>query len=126
MQTPNELLYAASHEWILFADDGSAKVGLTDFAQHALGDIVFVNLPEVGTRVAVGESVGDVESVKAVSDIYSPLAGVIVAVNEALMDAPESLNGDPYGAWLFEVGEIEGKAELLSAVAYDAFCEEAK
>lgn len=124
MNTPNNLHYAASHEWILFADNGNAKVGLTDFAQKALGDIVFVNLPEEGARVCVGETVGDVESVKAVSDIYCPLSGVIVAVNEDLMDNPDHINSDPYGAWLFEVAEVSAKADLLDAAGYNAFCEE--
>ena len=121
MNAPENLLYSQSHEWICFCGD-RAKVGLSDFAQHALGDIVFVNLPETGTPVSVGETAGDVESVKAVSDIYSPLAGVITAVNEELLDAPEKVNADPYGAWLFEVGDITDKAELMDADAYAAFC----
>ena len=108
MNAPEHLLYTKSHEWVLFAEDGSAKVGLTDHAQDALGDIVFVNLPEAGDSLAKGEALGDVESVKA--------------VNESLLDAPESINADPYGAWLVEVEDISDKEELLDAAAYAAHC----
>lgn len=123
MNTPEHLLYTKSHEWILFAEDGSAKVGLTDHAQDALGDIVFVNLPEVGDSLTQGETMGDVESVKAVSDIYSPVTGTVKAVNEALLDAPETINADPYGAWLVEVADVSDREELLDAAAYAAHCE---
>ena len=122
MNAPEHLLYTKSHEWVLFAEDGSAKVGLTDHAQDALGDIVFVNLPEAGDSLAKGEALGDVESVKAVSDIYSPVTGTVKAVNESLLDAPESINADPYGAWLVEVEDISDKEELLVAAAYAAHC----
>ena len=111
-----------SHEWVLFADDGTAKVGLTDHAQEALGDLVFVNLPEVGDALTCGEALGDVESVKAVSDVFSPVTGTVKAVNEALLDAPESINADPYGAWLVEVEGISDQEELLDAAAYIAHC----
>lgn len=123
MNTPEHLLYTKSHEWVLFAEDGSAKVGLTDHAQDALGDIVFVNLPEVGDSLTQGETMGDVESVKAVSDIYSPVTGTVKAVNEALLDAPETINADPYGAWLVEVADVSDREELLDAAAYAAHCE---
>ena len=122
MNVPEHLLYTKSHEWVLFAGDGSAKVGLTDHAQDALGDIVFVNLPEAGDSLAKGEALGDVESVKAVSDIYSPVTGTVKAVNESLLDAPESINADPYGAWLVEVEDITDQEELLDAAAYEAHC----
>ena len=122
MNAPEHLLYTKSHEWVLFAGDGSAKVGLTDHAQDALGDIVFVNLPEAGDSLALGAALGDVESVKAVSDIYSPVTGTVKAVNESLLDAPESINADPYGAWLVEVEDISDKEELLDAAAYAAHC----
>lgn len=122
MNTPEHLRYTKSHEWILFADDGTAKVGLTDHAQEALGDLVFVNLPEAGDTLTCGEALGDVESVKAVSDVFSPVTGTVKAVNEALLDAPESINADPYGAWLVEVEGITGQEELLDAAAYQALC----
>ena len=122
MNTPEHLRYTKSHEWVLFADDGSAKVGLTDHAQDALGDLVFVNLPQVGDELTCGEALGDVESVKAVSDVYSPVSGIVKAVNEDLLDAPEAINADPYGAWLVEVEDITDQEELLDAAAYEAHC----
>ena len=122
MNTPEHLRYTKSNEWILFADDGTAKVGLTDHAQDALGDLVFVNLPQVGDTLTCGEALGDVESVKAVSDVYSPVSGTVKAVNEDLLDAPESINADPYGAWLVEVEGISDQEELLDAAAYEAHC----
>lgn len=122
MNTPEHLRYTKSHEWILFADDGTAKVGLTDHAQDALGDLVFVNLPQVGDELTCGEALGDVESVKAVSDVYSPVTGTVKAVNEDLLDTPEAINSDPYGAWLVEVENITDQEELLDADAYQAHC----
>ena len=115
MNTPKELLYTKSHEWILFTEDGCAKIGLTDYAQSALGDLVFVNLPQEGDSLTKEESFADVESVKAVSDVFSPVTGVVVKVNEALLDAPETINQSPYEAWLIEAGDITDKEELLSA-----------
>ena len=120
MSNPIELQYSKSHEWL--AEDGT--VGITDFAQEALGDVVFIGLPQVGDTVTAGESFGDVESVKAVSDLISPVTGVIVAVNEGLEDAPEALNEDPYANWSIKVEEITDKEELLDAAAYEAFCAE--
>lgn len=122
MNTPEHLSYTKSHEWVLFAADGSAKVGLTDHAQDALGDLVFVNLPQVGDAITCGEALGDVESVKAVSDVYSPVSGTVKAVNEDLLDTPEAINADPYGAWLVEVEDITDREELLDAAAYEAHC----
>ena len=122
MNTPDHLRYTKSHEWILFAGDGTAKVGLTDHAQDALGDLVFVNLPQVGDELTCGEALGDVESVKAVSDVYSPVSGTVKAVNEDLLDTPEAINADPYGAWLVEVEDITDQEELLDAAAYEAHC----
>lgn len=122
MNTPDHLRYTKSHEWVLFADDGTAKVGLTDHAQDALGDLVFVNLPQVGDALTCGEALGDVESVKAVSDVYSPVTGTVKAVNEDLLDTPEAINSDPYGAWLVEVEDITDQEELLDAAAYEAHC----
>ena len=120
MSNPIELQYSKSHEWL--SDDGT--VGITDFAQEALGDVVYIGLPQVGDAVTAGESFGDVESVKAVSDLISPVTGVIVAVNEELEDAPEALNEDPYTNWIIKVAEITDKEELLDAAAYEAHCAE--
>lgn len=123
MNIPNELQYTRSHEWLL-VEDGVATVGLTDFAQDALGDIVFVNLPQPGDEVNAGEAFGDVESVKAVSDVISPVSGVVLEVNEELVDNPALVNEDPYGAWLIKVEQITGEEELLDAGAYEAHCAE--
>ena len=122
MNIPENLKYTKSHEWVEFLPDGAARVGLTDHAQDALGDLVFVNLPEAGDAVTAGEALGDVESVKAVSDIFCPVTGTVRAANEALLDAPEAINADPYGAWLVEVEAITGQEELLDAAAYEAHC----
>jgi len=121
MNYPTELKYSRDHEWVRM-EDGVAVVGISDFAQDSLGDLVFVNLPEVGDSVAAGEAFGDVESVKAVSDLNSPVSGVVCAVNEELADSPENLNSDPYGAWIIKVENITGQEELLDAAAYEAFC----
>ena len=123
MLYPAELRYSKSHEWVK-TEDGVTVVGISDFAQNALGDVVFINLPAEGDAVTAGESFGDVESVKAVSDIISPVSGTICAVNEALADAPETLNSDPYGAWIIKVEGIGGTEELLDAAAYEAHCAE--
>ena len=118
-----DLKYTKSHEWVK-EEDGIAVVGITDFAQDALGDVVFVNLPEAGDEVVAGESFGDVESVKAVSDLVSPVSGIVQAVNEELMDAPEMLNSDPYGAWIIKVEQVNDYEQLLDADDYEAFCAE--
>ena len=118
-----DLKYTKSHEW-LKEEGGVATIGITDFAQDALGDVVFINLPEAGDEVVAGESFGDVESVKAVSDLLSPVSGIVKAVNEELIDAPEMLNSDPYGAWIIKVEQITDKEELLDADDYEAFCAE--
>lgn len=123
MTHPTELQYSKSHEWVKFIDETTALIGLTDYAQDALGDLVFVNLPEAGDDVAAGEAFADVESVKAVSDVFSPVTGTVAEVNEELLDAPEMMNNDPYGAWLIKVENITDKDELLDADAYIAFCE---
>ena len=121
MNIPEELRYARTHEWVK-EEDGAFTVGLTDFAQHALGDIVFVNLPQEGDPVTAGEAFGDVESVKAVSDVVSPVTGVVKAVNEDLLDDPAQVNSDPYGAWLIQVEEVTDTDELLDAAGYEALC----
>ena len=119
---PAELKYSASHEWIK-EEDGVFVIGLTDYAQSALGDIVFINLPEEGDEVTAGESFADVESVKAVSDVFSPVTGTVCAVNEALLDDPAQDNEDPYGAWLVKVENVTGTEELLDAEGYAAVVE---
>ena len=123
MNFPAELKYSKDHEWVKFEGD-TAIIGISDFAQDALGDVVFVNLPGEGDEATAGEAFGDVESVKAVSDLVSPVSGTIVAVNEELADAPEMLNSDPYGAWIIKVEGVSAQEELLDAAAYEAFCAE--
>lgn len=123
---PAELKYVASHEWIRVEADGTVTIGITDFAQAQLGDVVFVELPEVGAEVAAEQDIAVVESVKAASDIYAPLAGKIIAVNDALVDAPEMVNEDPYGkAWFFkmELANAADLNDLMDAAAYTAACE---
>lgn len=121
MNFPSELKYSKSHEWVKMEGD-VAVIGITDFAQDALGDLVFVNLPEVGDAVTAEEPFGDVESVKAVSDINSPVSGTVCEINEEVLDAPESMNEDPYGAWLIKVNEITDDGDLMDAEEYEEFC----
>ena len=118
-----DLKYSKSHEWVRM-DGDVAVIGISDFAQDALGDLVFVNLPQVGDDVTAGEAFGDVESVKAVSDLMSPVTGVVCEINEELLDAPENLNNDPYGAWIIKVENVTDTEELLDAAAYEAHCAE--
>ena len=125
-KTPEDLYYAASHEWLKLGDDGIATVGISDFAQSELGDVVYVELPEVGSDVNAKDVVSVVESVKTASDIYSPVSGEIVAVNDSLDDSPESVNSGPYDeGWLFKI-KLNNEAELdelLSAEDYIENCE---
>lgn len=123
MNFPAQLKYAKSHEWVKMGEDKTAKIGITDFAQQELGDLVFVDLPEVGDTVSVGEPFADVESVKAVSSVYSPVTGVVSAINEELLDNPARINEAPYDAWLICVSDISETEEMLDAAAYEAFCE---
>lgn len=123
MKIPEGLKYVKSHEWVQFLDDTTALVGITDFAQDALGDLVFINLPEVGDMVVSGDVFTDVESVKAVSDVYCPVTGNVDEINEALLDNPALINEDPYGAWFIKVSGITDTEELLDADAYQAVCE---
>ncbi|MCD7717095.1 MAG: glycine cleavage system protein GcvH [Lachnospiraceae bacterium] len=123
MNFPKELRYSKSHEWVRI-EDGIATIGLTDYAQHELGDLVFVNLPEEGDELTAGEALGDVESVKAVSDVYSPVSGTVLQINEELLDHPELINEAPYDAWFVKVGSFTEDEELLDAADYEAFCEE--
>ena len=122
MELREGLLYSKSHEWVKEEGD-IAVIGLTDYAQSELGDLVFVNLPEEGDEISVGEAFSDVESVKAVSDVYAPVSGTVCEINEELMDAPEKINEEPYEAWSVKVKDITEKEELLSAEEYKAFVE---
>lgn len=122
MELREELLYSKSHEWV--KEEGEEMViGLTDYAQSELGDLVFVNLPEEGDELTVGEAFADVESVKAVSDVYAPVAGTVSEINEELLDAPEKINEAPYEAWLVRVKDVTEKEALLSEEEYQAFVE---
>ena len=126
-QTPAELKYASSHEWARLEEDGTVTVGITDHAQEALGDVVFVEVPDVGASIAAGDEAGVVESVKAASDIYAPISGEVIAINELLEDEPETVNSDPYNdGWFFKLqpqdtSELE---KLLNAEDYDSQCAE--
>ena len=120
MNIPADLKYTESHEWVRMEADGTLTVGITEYAQDALGDIVFVELPKVGKSVTAGDDAAVVESVKAASDIYAPVSGVVVAVNDAVAAAPESVNADAYSAWLFKLKPSDPAAidGLLDAAAY--------
>ena len=120
MAVQKGLLYTKDHEWVK-EEGGEYVVGISDYAQSELGDLVFVNLPEEGDSVTKGESFSDVESVKAVSDVISPLTGVVSAINESVLDAPESINSSPYEAWFVKVKDVTDKEELLSAEEYEEF-----
>ena len=123
---PAELKYLSSHEWVHLEEDGTITVGITEFAQEQLGDVVFVELPEIGLEVTLNQEIAVVESVKAASDIYSPVNGKIIAINQALVDAPELINEDPYGkGWFFklELTDAQQLDDLLDADAYQANCE---
>lgn len=123
MKVLSELVYTKTHEWVKFEDETTATVGLTDYAQETLGSLVFVNLPEEGDKVTTGASFADVESVKAVSDVYCPVSGVVAEINEELLDNPEMINEAPYDAWFVKITDITDKEELLSADEYEAFVE---
>lgn len=116
-----EYLFAKSHEWVQFLDETTARVGISDYAQRELGDLVFINLPEEGDEVEMGESFADVESVKAVSNIYSPVSGTVRAINEELLDQPENVNSDAMEAWFIEVENITEQADLMSEEEYQRF-----
>ena len=120
MNYPEELKYTASDEWVKMIDETTALVGLTDFAQDALGDLVYINLPVEGDPATAGEALCDVESVKAVSDVISPVTGEIAEVNEELQDNPAMINSDPYGAWIAKIVNITGTEELMTAAEYAA------
>ena len=125
--TPDDLRYAKTHEWVRIEGD-EVTVGISDYAQHALGDVVFAELPDVGRTLSMGEPFGVVESVKAASDVYAPISGEVTAINEALLDAPETLNTDPYGAgWMLKLrpSNLETEeSQLLDAAAYSQHSED--
>ena len=122
MNYPETLRYSKSHEWVK-NEEGMVVIGLTDFAQSELGDLVFVNLPEVDDTVTAGEALGDVESVKAVSDIFSPVSGTVCEINEELLDHPELINETPYDAWLIKVKDVTDEEELITDAEYEAHCQ---
>ena len=121
MNFPAELKYSKDHEWLKMLDGTTALVGITDFAQSELGDLVFINLPQEGDDVTADEAFCDVESVKAVSDVVSPVTGVVEEVNTQLEDEPQMLNEDPYGAWIAKIKDVSAFGELMSASEYEAF-----
>ncbi|MFO0522645.1 MAG: glycine cleavage system protein GcvH [bacterium] len=118
MNVPEQLKYTASHEWVKTEADGTVTIGITDFAQDALGDLVFVELPEVGRTLSAGESCAVVESVKAASDVYAPVAGEVIAVNDAVKDAPEQINGNAFAAWMWKMKPSGDLSSLMNAEAY--------
>jgi glycine cleavage system H protein len=123
LEYPQDLRYTAEHEWVRAGSDGVIRVGITAFAQDALGDVVYVSLPSVGDSLSAGDSCGEVESTKSVSDLYAPLSGEVVAVNQALESAPELVNSDPYGeGWMYDVKLTDGGSadSLLDLEAYRA------
>ncbi|CAL9290474.1 glycine cleavage system protein GcvH [Streptomyces pseudogriseolus] len=122
MSNPQQLRYSKEHEWLSAAEDGVSTVGITEHAANALGDVVFVQLPEVGDTVSAGETCGELESTKSVSDLYSPVSGEVTEVNEDVVNDPALVNSAPFeGGWLFKVRVAEEPADLLSAAEYDAF-----
>lgn len=122
--TPSELKYAASHEWARVEEDGTVTVGISDHAQEALGDVVFVETPEVGDTINAGDQAGVVESVKAASDIYAPVSGEVIAINEVLEDEPETINSDSYNdGWMFKLKPSELDADLAQLMDADAYAE---
>jgi len=126
MDFPDGLKFTKEHEWLRETDNKKAFIGITDFAQAELGDIVYVNLPEAGDKLTAGEPLGDVESVKAVSGVHSPVTAVVKAINEELLDNPALINTAPYDAWLVEVENITGYVDLMDTQTYRQFCEQKK
>lgn len=120
MNLPKELSYTKTHEWVKWLDETTVLVGITDHAQESLGDIVFINLPEIDQQLTKDAAFGDVESVKAVSEVYSPVSGKVTKINEAILDSPEKVNQDPYGSWFMEVSEVNDKTALLTSEQYQS------
>lgn len=124
MNYPKDLKYVKSHEWIRKEADGMVVIGITDYAQDALGDLVFVNLPEIGDKISLGTPFADVESVKAVSEIFSPVTGYVAEINEELQDSPELINEDPYEAWFIKVERISEEEDYMDAQSYEAYADQ--
>ena len=124
MGTPEGLFFSNDHEWIRFPEEGRAVIGITDFAQQALGDILFVNLCAAGDSVKTGDALGDVESIKSVSEIISPISGVVTSVNEKVLETPDLINRSPYDAWLIEMGSVADTGALITADEYEVFTSE--
>lgn len=124
MNYPKDLKYVKSHEWIRKEADGMVVIGITDYAQDALGDLVFVNLPEIGDKISLGTPFADVESVKAVSEIFSPVMGYVAEINEELQDSPELINEDPYEAWFIKVERISEEEDYMDAQSYEAYADQ--
>jgi len=124
MKIDKDLKYTKTHEWVKFSDDTTALIGITDYAQEHLGDLVFINLPAVGDEVYCDSPFGDIESVKAVADINSPVDGIVAEVNEEIADAPQNINADPYGSWIIKVSDITEIGDLMDADSYERFCQE--
>ena len=125
MQIPEGLRYTENHEWVAVEDDDKVRVGISDFAQDALGDVVFVDLPEIGAQVTAGEAFAEIESTKSVADVYAPISGTVIAANDILVDAPETINSDPYGsAWFVVIeGDVSAVEALMDSAAYASFSE---
>jgi glycine cleavage system H protein len=124
MAAPKDLKFLRTHEWVKLLNDGSALTGFADYAQDALGDLVFLNAPAEGDSVTAEEPYGDIESVKAVSDIYSPVSGTVIEVNEDVVGDPARINADPYGAWIIRIGDITERSDLMDPDDYDKLCEQ--
>ena len=124
MNVREDLFYLPTHEWVQFVDETTALIGISDYAQHALGDIVYISLPDVDDSIEQGKSFCDIESVKAVSDVYAPVSGVVLAINEELEDAPEKLNESPYDTWIVKVEGTFNRDQLLDSSAYKKLLEQ--
>ena len=122
MEFPEDLRYATSHEWVRVVEGGEVVMGISDFAQDSLGDVVYIDLPEVGRTVEAGDGIAEIESTKSVNDVYAPISGTVVAINEALMDNPEIVNGDPYGeGWFLRIAPAGGEVDLSSLLEATAY-----
>ena len=122
MEFPEDLRYATSHEWVRVVEGGQVVMGISDFAQDSLGDVVYIDLPEVGRTVEAGDGIAEIESTKSVNDVYAPISGTVVAINEALMDNPEIVNGDPYGeGWFLRIAPAGGEVDLSSLLEATAY-----
>ena len=122
MEFPEDLRYATSHEWVRVVEGGEVVMGISDFAQDSLGDVVYIDLPEVGRTVEAGDGIAEIESTKSVNDVYAPISGTVVAINEALMDNPEIVNGDPYGeGWFLRIAPAGGDVDLSSLLEATAY-----